>query len=115
MTTPKCSPPYVVTTPKWILRKPFVGQCGPKISEISISVFSLFSMLLGGPLIPGIGDKPLKDLPIITENGVSARFGKDVQAMHLAEKTFSEEQSKERLRRAQRKRGTPKDATSDSW
>jgi len=46
-------------------------------------------------------DKPLKDLPIITENGVSAQFGKDMQAMHLAEKTFLEEQSKEGLRRAQ--------------
>lgn len=49
----------------------------------------------------GLSDKPLKDLPIITENGVSAQFGKDMQAMHLAEKTFLEEQSKERLRRAQ--------------
>ena len=50
----------------------------------------------------GSSDKPLKDLPIITENGVSAQFGKDMQAMHLAEKTFLEEQSKERLhRRAQ--------------
>ncbi|CAE7723256.1 unnamed protein product, partial [Symbiodinium microadriaticum] len=47
-----------------------------------------------------LGESKLRDLPILTENGVSAEFGPDVKAMCTAEKVFLEEQAKERLRRA---------------
>ena len=47
-----------------------------------------------------LGESRLKDLPILTESGISAEFGRDVKAMLNAEKTFLEEQAKERLQRA---------------
>ena len=47
-----------------------------------------------------LGESKLQDIPILTENGVSAEFGMNVKAMITAEKAFLEEQSKERLRRA---------------
>ena len=48
-----------------------------------------------------LGESKLRDIPILTESGVSAEFGEDVKAMHTAEKAFLEEQAKERLRRAE--------------
>ena len=47
-----------------------------------------------------LGESRLKDLPILTESGISAEFGRDVKAMVNAEKAFLEEQAKERLQRA---------------
>ena len=48
-----------------------------------------------------LGENCLKDVPILTENGVSAEFGHDIQSMYVAEKKFLEEQARERLSRAQ--------------
>ena len=48
-----------------------------------------------------LGESKLRDLPVLSENGVSAEFGVDVKAMFVAEKAFLEEQAKERLRRAE--------------
>ena len=48
-----------------------------------------------------LGESLLREAPILTESGVSAEFGLDLQAMHTAEKTFLEEQAKERIRRAE--------------
>ena len=48
-----------------------------------------------------LGDSVMRDVPVLTENGVSAEFGVDVQAMLTAEKAFLEAQAKERLRRAE--------------
>ena len=47
-----------------------------------------------------LGENCLRDTRILTENGISAEFGSDVQAMHVAERTFLEEQARERLQRA---------------
>ena len=47
-----------------------------------------------------LGESKMRDLPILTESGISAEFGPDVKAMLTAEKVFLEEQAKERLRRA---------------
>ncbi|CAE7233799.1 unnamed protein product, partial [Symbiodinium pilosum] len=41
-----------------------------------------------------LGESKLQDIPILTENGVSAEFGMNVKAMITAEKAFLEEQSK---------------------
>ena len=49
---------------------------------------------------PGLCDMPLKDLPVITENGVSAQYGEDLKGMFTAEKAFIEQQVKERIKRA---------------
>ena len=43
----------------------------------------------------------MRDVPALTENGVSAEFGVDVKAMLTAEKAFLEAQANERLRRAE--------------
>ena len=43
-----------------------------------------------------------KQLPIITERGISAEFGRDEQSMKLAEELFIEQQYKNRLARASR-------------
>ena len=48
-----------------------------------------------------LGENKLRDIPILTEHGVSAEFGNNVKTMLLAERTFLEEQAKERLRRAE--------------
>ena len=48
-----------------------------------------------------LGDNVLRDVPILTENGISAEFGYDVKAMLTAERTFLEEQARERLQRAE--------------
>ena len=47
-----------------------------------------------------LGESKMRDLPILTESGISAEFGPDVKAMLTAEEVFLEEQAKERLRRA---------------
>lgn len=46
-------------------------------------------------------DSPQKDLPVLTESGISAEFGRDVKAMIEAERAFLDEQAKWRLARAQ--------------
>ena len=48
-----------------------------------------------------LGESMMRDVPVLTENGVSAEFGVDVKAMLAAEKAFLEAQAKERLRRAE--------------
>ena len=48
-----------------------------------------------------LGESKLRDIPILTESGVSAEFGVDVKAMVTAEKAFLEEQAHARLRRAE--------------
>ena len=48
-----------------------------------------------------LGESKMRDVPILTEHGISAEFGRDVKAMCTAEKTFLEEQARERLRRAE--------------
>ena len=48
-----------------------------------------------------LGESKLRDIPILTEHGVSAEFGRDVKAMMIAEQAFLREQAKERLRRAE--------------
>ena len=48
-----------------------------------------------------LGESHMRDVPILTESGVSAEFGTDAKAMLTAEKAFLEEQAKERLRRAE--------------
>ena len=48
-----------------------------------------------------LGESVMRDVPVLTENGVSAEFGVDVKAMLTAEKAFLEAQAKERLRRAE--------------
>ncbi|CAE6916941.1 RE1 [Symbiodinium sp. CCMP2592] len=48
-----------------------------------------------------LGESKLRDVPVLTEHGVSAEFGVDVKAMFTAEKAFLEEQARERLRRAE--------------
>ncbi|CAE7364660.1 unnamed protein product, partial [Symbiodinium pilosum] len=48
-----------------------------------------------------LGESVMRDVPVLTENGVSAEFGVDVKAMLAAEKAFLEAQAKERLRRAE--------------
>ena len=47
-----------------------------------------------------VAGQELHDLPILTEAGVSAEHGHNVEAMRIAETTFLEEQAKERLHRA---------------
>lgn len=48
-----------------------------------------------------IHDHVTMDLPIITERGVSAEFGRDEKAMKHAEEAFIEQPYKQRLQRAQ--------------
>ena len=48
-----------------------------------------------------MGQNMLKDIPILTESGVSAEFGADVRAMLTAECAFLEQQAHERLKRAE--------------
>ena len=48
-----------------------------------------------------LGECKLREVPILTEHGVSAEFGHDIRAMCVAEKAFLDEQAKERLRRAE--------------
>ena len=48
-----------------------------------------------------LGESVMRDVPVLTENGVSAEFGVDVKAMLTAEKAFLEAQATERLRRAE--------------
>ena len=48
-----------------------------------------------------LGESKMRDVPILTEHGISAEFGRDVKAMCTAEKAFLEEQARERLRRAE--------------
>ena len=47
-----------------------------------------------------LGDWGNKDMPILTESGVSAEFGRDVKAMIQAERAFLDEQAKWRIQRA---------------
>lgn len=47
-------------------------------------------------------DTETKDVPVITEKGISAEFGKDERAMKQAEMSFIEQQYKQRLERASR-------------
>ena len=48
-----------------------------------------------------LGESVMRDMPVLTESGVSAEFGVDVKAMLTAEQAFLEAQAKERLRRAE--------------
>ena len=47
-----------------------------------------------------LGESLVRDVPILTEHGVSAEFGLDAKAMVVAEKAFLDSQAKERIRRA---------------
>ena len=49
----------------------------------------------------------LKDIPILTESGVSAKFGSDARAMLTAEGAFLEHQAHQRLKRAEATGGRP--------
>ena len=48
-----------------------------------------------------LGNSHLLDIPLSSENGISAEFGTNIQAMAIAEKTFIETQAEERVSRAQ--------------
>ena len=66
--------------------------------------FSPLQHVLGkGPNENGeLFDTETKDVPVITEKGLSAEFGKDEKAMKQAEQSFIEQQYKQRLERASR-------------
>ena len=69
----------------------------------NIWVIRLFNMLLGrSPDKQGnLHDDGFPDFPILTEKGISAEFGTDVKVMCEAEKAFLDEQTRQRMQRAE--------------